>query len=257
MTSEAPSVTALTPSLIRPRDAPAQDDRRTARSSRVEARSSHQILLSLVRAAVPGADHLDGAVGAQAERRSLHRPPKLFGSEIMFSSFAEAWNCLPFGRFILNTMSRSPGIGHLDRAGGLARYWVRVCPIELQVPGRPVPSSTSSTLIVSPGRSSSIPMFLVDAAGSAGSTRTRPLILPWAFTAFRTFLLRDNSSLHHPAKSWRKPPRSMAAGTSASSAASSSRWRPRLSRSGRLHVLHHLLEQLLVAADHRERHQPR
>ena len=31
-------------------------------------------------------------------------PPKPFGSSIMFGNFAEAWNYLPFGRFIVNTI---------------------------------------------------------------------------------------------------------------------------------------------------------
>ena len=31
-------------------------------------------------------------------------PPKPFGSSIMFSNFSEAWNYLPFGRFIVNTI---------------------------------------------------------------------------------------------------------------------------------------------------------
>src|SRR3954466_4636808 len=39
-------------------------------------------------------------------------PPKLFGSEILFSNFAEAWNYLPFGRFILNTLFVA-GVGTL------------------------------------------------------------------------------------------------------------------------------------------------
>src|SRR3954463_272992 len=39
-------------------------------------------------------------------------PPKLFGSEIKFGNFVEAWNYLPFGRFILNTLFVA-GIGTL------------------------------------------------------------------------------------------------------------------------------------------------
>ena len=77
------------------------------------------------------------------------------------------------------------------------------------------------------------------------------LILPWAFTAFGTFLLRQFFS---PSRSSsRRPPRSTAPGTSGFCAASSSRSRRRPSRSLPVH-LHLVLEQLPVALDHHQRH---
>src|SRR5215211_8136017 len=109
MTSEAPSVPAVTPSLSAP-TLPAARPRGVA-SSRVTPVVS-QILLSLVALLflVPIIWMLLSALKPSAEVFTV--PPKLFGSEVKFNNFIEAWNYLPFGRFILNTLFVA-GIGTL------------------------------------------------------------------------------------------------------------------------------------------------
>src|SRR4029453_15988081 len=101
MTSEAPSVTEVPASLSAPALPAAR--RRPVGSSRVGPVIS-QILLSLVALLflVPIIWMVLSALKPSAEVFTV--PPKLFGSEILFSNFAEAWNYLPFGRFILNTL---------------------------------------------------------------------------------------------------------------------------------------------------------
>lgn len=114
-------------------------------------------------------------------------PPMPFGSEIKFGNFAEAWNYLPFGRFILNTLFVA-GTGTLITLVASAmsayafarlRFRVREHLFVLYL----------STLIV-PQEVIVIPMFLVmQRLGWVNSYKA--LILPWAFTAFGTFLLRQ------------------------------------------------------------------
>ena len=181
----APAVTAVTTALAAatlraPRPA-------AAGSSRVRSVIS-QILLSLVALLflVPIIWMVLSALKPSAEVFTV--PPKLFGSEILFSNFAEAWNYLPFGRFILNTLFVAGG-RHLDHPGGVGDW-----------PGTRSPGSNFrfqgglfvlylSTLIV-PQEVIVIPMFLVmQQLGWVNSYQA--LILPWAFTAFGTFLLRQ------------------------------------------------------------------
>src|SRR5689334_2153183 len=109
MTSETPTVGTVTPSLST-RTRPAAG-RRAAGSSRLGPLVS-QILLSLVALLflVPIIWMLLSALKPSAEVFTV--PPKLFGSEIKFGNFVEAWNYLPFGRFILNTLFVA-GIGTL------------------------------------------------------------------------------------------------------------------------------------------------
>ena len=213
-----------TPSLSAPTlRAAATADRRVLPG---EARSSPRILLSLVALLflVPIIWMVLSALKPSAEVFTV--PPKLFGSEILFSNFAEAWNYLPFGRFILNTIWVA-GVGTLITLVASATAGYAFARLNFKFQGG-LFILYLSTLIV-PQEVIVIPMFLVmQQLGWVNSYKA--LILPWAFTAFGTFLLP--TILHAPSpKSSRKPPRSMAAGTSASSAASSSRWRPRLSPS--------------------------
>jgi len=90
MTSDTPSVTAVTPTLAAPTLAA---PRRRAGSSRPSSIIS-QILLSLVALLflVPIIWMVLSALKPSAEVFTV--PPKLFGSEVLFSNFAEAWNYL-------------------------------------------------------------------------------------------------------------------------------------------------------------------
>ena len=114
-------------------------------------------------------------------------PPKPFGSSIMFSNFAEAWNYLPFGRFIVNTIFvASVGTAITLVASALSGY--AFARLNFRFRGG-LFVLYLSTLIV-PQEVIVIPMFLVmKEIGWVNSYQA--LILPWAFTAFGTFLLRQ------------------------------------------------------------------
>ena len=60
-------------------------------------------------------------------------PPTLFGSSATVSNFAEAWNYLPFGRFILNTAFVA-GIGTLITLLASAMSGLRLRPAQLPFP---------------------------------------------------------------------------------------------------------------------------
>jgi multiple sugar transport system permease protein len=184
MTSEAPSVTEVTPSLSAPTLPAAR--RRAAGSSRVRPVIS-QILLSLVALLflVPIIWMVLSALKPSAEVFTV--PPKLFGSEILFSNFAEAWNYLPFGRFILNTIWVA-GVGTLITLVASATAGYAFARLNFKFQGG-LFILYLSTLIV-PQEVIVIPMFLVmQQLGWVNSYKA--LILPWAFTAFGTFLLRQ------------------------------------------------------------------
>jgi multiple sugar transport system permease protein len=184
MTSEAPSATAVTPSLSAPTLPSAR--RRAVGSSRVGPIIS-QILLSLVALLflVPIIWMVLSALKPSAEVFTV--PPKLFGSEILFSNFAEAWNYLPFGRFILNTIWVA-GVGTLITLVASTTAGYAFARLNFKFQGG-LFVLYLSTLIV-PQEVIVIPMFLV--MQQLGWVNTyKALILPWAFTAFGTFLLRQ------------------------------------------------------------------
>jgi multiple sugar transport system permease protein len=184
MTSEAPSVTAVTPSQLPPTLHAARP--RAVGSSRVGSAIS-QILLSLVALLflVPIVWMVLSALKPSAEVFTV--PPKLFGSEILFSNFVEAWNYLPFGRFILNTIWVA-GVGTLITLVASATSAYAFARLNFKFQGG-LFILYLSTLIV-PQEVIVIPMFLVmQQLGWVNSYKA--LILPWAFTAFGTFLLRQ------------------------------------------------------------------
>ena len=146
-----------------------------------------QILLSLVALLflVPIIWMVLSALKPSAEVFTV--PPKLFGSEIKFSNFAEAWNYLPFGRFIANTVFVA-GVGTLITLTASAMAAYAFARLNFRFRGG-LFVLYLSTLIV-PQEVIVIPMFLVmQELGWVNSYKA--LILPWAFTAFGTFLLRQ------------------------------------------------------------------
>ena len=181
MTNE--TVTALTPTSVVPT---LSAERRRAGSFRVTSVVS-QILLSLVALLfmVPIIWMLLSALKPSAEVFTV--PPTLFGSEVKFSNFVEAWNYLPFGRFILNTLFVA-GIGTLITLVASAMSGYAFARLNFRFRGG-LFVLYLSTLIV-PQEVIVIPMFLVmQRLGWVNSYQA--LILPWAFTAFGTFLLRQ------------------------------------------------------------------
>src|SRR3954462_458388 len=146
-----------------------------------------QILLSLVALLflVPIIWMVLSALKPSAEVFTV--PPKLFGSEIKFSNFAEAWNYLPFGRFIANTIFVA-AVGTLITLTASAMAAYAFARLNFRFRGG-LFVLYLSTLIV-PQEVIVIPMFLImQELGWVNSYKA--LILPWAFTAFGTFLLRQ------------------------------------------------------------------
>ncbi len=184
MTSETPSVRAVTPA--RSAQTPPAGPSRAAKSSRAAPLIS-QILLSLVALLflVPIIWMVLSALKPSAEVFTV--PPKLFGSEVLFSNFAEAWNYLPFGRFILNTLFVA-GVGTLITLVASTTAGYAFARLNFKFQGG-LFILYLSTLIV-PQEVIVIPMFLVMQRLHWVNTY-QALILPWAFTAFGTFLLRQ------------------------------------------------------------------
>jgi multiple sugar transport system permease protein len=187
MTSETPTFTPTT-ALGAAAVATTPQPRSRARKGRSRVSSVvSQILLSLVALLflVPMIWMLVSALKPSAEVFTV--PPKLFGSEVKFSNFVEAWNYLPFGRFILNTLFVA-GIGTLITLVASIMSGYAFARLNFRFAGG-LFVLYLSTLIV-PQEVIVIPMFLVmQRLGWVNSYQA--LILPWAFTAFGTFLLRQ------------------------------------------------------------------
>lgn len=114
-------------------------------------------------------------------------PPSLVGSEIMWSNFAEAWTYLPFGRFMMNGIIVS-GVGTLVVvvSSSMAAYAFS----RLRWRGRDGVFLVYLGTLMIPQEVLVVPMFiLMRYLGWIDSYLG--LIVPWAFTAFGTFLLRQ------------------------------------------------------------------
>ena len=51
---------------------------------------------------LPHALRLDAGHALKPAAEVFATPPKLFGSELQFQNFSEAWNYVPFGRYMFN-----------------------------------------------------------------------------------------------------------------------------------------------------------
>ena len=114
-------------------------------------------------------------------------PPTLFGSEIRWENFADAWTYVPFGRFMLNGIIVSVlGTVLVCATSVLAAYAFA----RMQFRGRGLLFALYLVTLLVPQEVVVIPMFiLMQELGWQNSYQA--LILPWAFTAFGTFLLRQ------------------------------------------------------------------
>lgn len=114
-------------------------------------------------------------------------PPNLIGSSIEWGNFAAAWTYLPFGRFMLNGLIVS-GIGTLIvvATSALAAYAFS----RLRWRGRDNIFLIYLATLMIPQEVLVVPMFIImRQLGWVNSYQA--LIIPWAFTAFGTFLLRQ------------------------------------------------------------------
>jgi multiple sugar transport system permease protein len=113
--------------------------------------------------------------------------PEVFGSEIRWQNFVDAWNLVPFGRFILNGF-------FVAIAGALLSMIVAVLSAyafsRLQFRYREHLFLFFVATLVLPQEVLVIPLFIMMNQLGLVDTYTA-LIVPFAFTAFGTFLMRQ------------------------------------------------------------------
>jgi len=114
-------------------------------------------------------------------------PPKPIGSQLVWHNFVDAWNFLPFGRFMVNGLVVSVlGTLVVIVSSVLAAYAFA----RLRFRGRERIFVVYLSTLMIPQEVLVVPMFiLMQRLGWVNSYAA--LVLPWAFTAFGTFLLRQ------------------------------------------------------------------
>lgn len=114
-------------------------------------------------------------------------PPSFVGSEVRWQNYAEVFSTSPFGRYILNGLIVSvAGTAVVLVVSALAAYSFGI----LRWRGRDQTLLVYLSTMMIPQEVLVIPMFLV--MKQFGWINTwQALILPWAFGAFGTFLLRQ------------------------------------------------------------------
>lgn len=114
-------------------------------------------------------------------------PPSLLGSSIQWHNFAQAWSYVPFGRFMINGLLVScVGTAIVIATSAMAAYAFS----RLRWRGRSGVFLIYLGTLMIPQEVLVVPMFiLMRQLGWINSYQA--LILPWAFTAFGTFLLRQ------------------------------------------------------------------
>ena len=114
-------------------------------------------------------------------------PPTLIGSQLRFANFTEAWSYVPFGRYMINGMVVAVlGTLLVCVTSILAAYAFA----RLEFRGRELVFLLYLITLMVPQEVMIVPMFiLMQQFGWTNSYQA--LILPWAFSAFGTFLLRQ------------------------------------------------------------------
>jgi multiple sugar transport system permease protein len=115
------------------------------------------------------------------------RPPTLVGSELRFENYVEAFQFAPFGRYFFNSfLVAILGTAVVLIASSLSAYAFA----RLRFPGRDKLFVLFLGTLMVPQEVLIVPMYwLMQVLGWVDSYQA--LILPWAFTAFGTFLLRQ------------------------------------------------------------------
>ena len=114
-------------------------------------------------------------------------PPVLVGSRVMWSNYADIWSYLPFGQYMLNGFIVAVlGTALVVCTSLLSAYAFS----RLRFRGREGLFFVFLGTLMVPQEVVVIPMFLfMNALGWVSTFQA--LIVPWAFTAFGTFLLRQ------------------------------------------------------------------
>lgn len=115
------------------------------------------------------------------------QPPSFFGSQIRWQNYIDVFSTAPFGRYILNGLIVSAaGTAVVLVVSSLGAYSFGI----LRWRGRDLSMLIYLSTMMIPQEVLVIPMFLV--MKQFGWINTwQALILPWAFGAFGTFLLRQ------------------------------------------------------------------
>lgn len=115
------------------------------------------------------------------------QPPSLFGTELRWANYREVFEYAPFGRYIINGIIQSVGGTIVVLVvSSLAAYAFGI----LRWRGRDLTLLGYLATLMIPQEVLVIPMFLL--MQRLGWINTwQALILPWAFGAFGTFLLRQ------------------------------------------------------------------
>lgn len=121
------------------------------------------------------------------ENEVFGKTPQLFGSEIRWSNFADAWTVVPFGQFILNGL-------FVALTGALLSVVIAVLSAyafsRLRFRFRDRLFLLYVFTLVLPQEVLVVPLFIMMNAWGLIDTYTA-LIIPFAFTAFGTFLMRQ------------------------------------------------------------------
>ena len=161
--------------------------RRTNRVDRTRPAPLSQILLTVVLIIflIPFIWMISTALKPASE--VFASPPRLVGSELRFANFTEAWNYVPFGRYMINGMLVAVlGTLLVCVTSILAAYAFA----RLNFRGRELVFLLYLVTLMVPQEVMIVPMFiLMQQFGWTNSYQA--LILPWAFSAFGTFLLRQ------------------------------------------------------------------
>lgn len=114
-------------------------------------------------------------------------PPRLIGSSLEFGNYRNAWGYLPFGRFMLNGLVVA-GVGALVTLATSSMAGFAFARLHFR--GKETLFLLYLGTLMVPQEAIVVPMFiLMRRLGWVNSYQA--LILPWAFTAFGTFLLRQ------------------------------------------------------------------
>ncbi len=166
---------------------PARAARRRRRVDRTRPAPLSQILLTVVLIIflVPFIWMIATALKPASE--VFASPPQLLGSELRFENFSEAWSYVPFGRYMVNGMAVAVlGTILVCVTSILAAYAFA----RLEFRGRELIFLLYLVTLMVPQEVMIVPMFiLMQEFGWTNSYQA--LILPWAFSAFGTFLLRQ------------------------------------------------------------------
>jgi multiple sugar transport system permease protein len=115
-------------------------------------------------------------------------PPQWIPSRITFENFQRVWTAVPFGRYIANSLFVALSVMLLDLVtASLAAYAFA----RMQFPGRDKLFLLYLATLMIPGQVTVIPNFILMRYLDWLDTYTA-LIIPHAFTAFGTFLLRQS-----------------------------------------------------------------